>query len=587
MDFETVLPRLVATYEIGRLTPFIGAGMSRIACSDWPGLVHALEQAVTGPTTPAIPASTDPAEMIRRGNTAVRSLKSRDRDTFVRAMSTALLDRGGDIPAQTRALARIWWPLVVTTNYDNYYAAAFRERPESRLFAVVGRNPEDCQRVLSSLSSAGRALLWALQGYLDQPCKVPDVSARPDLIDQLVVGHDEYRRVTYRELHFRRAFAEVFRQRSLFFLGSGIRETYLQELFGEVLELYGPSARPHYAFIPEGEVDPQFMLARFQIVVVEYPKGQHGTITEWLNTLASALNGATRAAVPWSWGKIQTRQDNNWNSVPELEVVRGPLPETPAPDECLAVSAGGSNSFVFTRGIRELMVAWGVGQTEQPAPSKSRYLGLYDGRDVFAVRARSETDTRGLADIYRASMALFEHVATRYRCIRMQLLASGGTDKREDGVADWSVRPFPERFSFIQIVRAWGAWRREHPDVPCRLALHLVAPSVYMEIASGRVDVLELLSCADVGFWAEILTDSGDVERRLFQVRHDLPLSAIVSEMNLSPEHWMVQVSPAPTLDQPVHRLKDAVATTLQDLGVVPGSTLHFRRGTSSSDLVT
>src|SRR5262245_45734172 len=169
MDFETVLPRLVATYEIGRLTPFIGAGMSRVACSDWPGLVRALEKAVNDAEAAEIPAGTDPAEMIRRGNTAVRSLKSRDRETFVRAMSAALLDRGGDIPPQTRALARMWWPIVVTTNYDNYYAAAFRERPESRLFAVVGRNPEDCQRVLSSLSSAGRALLWALQGYLDQP----------------------------------------------------------------------------------------------------------------------------------------------------------------------------------------------------------------------------------------------------------------------------------------------------------------------------------------------------------------------------------------------------------------------------------
>ena len=44
------------------------------------------------------------------------------------------------------------------------------------------------------------------------------------------MGHDEYRRVTYRDIHFRRAFAEVFRHRSLLFLGSGIRETYLQEL---------------------------------------------------------------------------------------------------------------------------------------------------------------------------------------------------------------------------------------------------------------------------------------------------------------------------------------------------------------------
>ena len=43
MDFETVLPRLAATYENGRLVPFIGAGMSRPTCTDWPGLVAKLE----------------------------------------------------------------------------------------------------------------------------------------------------------------------------------------------------------------------------------------------------------------------------------------------------------------------------------------------------------------------------------------------------------------------------------------------------------------------------------------------------------------------------------------------------------------
>jgi hypothetical protein len=70
------------------------------------------------------------------------------------------------------------------------------------------------------------------------------------LTKELVADHTEYRRITHREPHFRRAFAEVFRHRSLFFLGSGLRETYLQELFGEVLELHGPSTRTHFALMP-------------------------------------------------------------------------------------------------------------------------------------------------------------------------------------------------------------------------------------------------------------------------------------------------------------------------------------------------
>ena len=56
--------------------------------------------------------------------------------------------------------------------------------------------------------------------------------------------------------------------------------------------------------------------------------------------------------------------------------------------------------------------------------------------------------------------------------------------------------PFPERFAFIQIVRS-----REES---CRLALHVVVDAAYHDIISGRIDVLELLRCRDMWFFAEI-----------------------------------------------------------------------------------
>ena len=75
----------------------------------------------------------------------------------------------------------------------------------------------------------------------------------------------------------------------------------------------------------------------------------------------------------------------------------------------------------------------------------------------------------------------------------MQLLATGGVEKH--GVTDdaWKVRTYPERYSFVQTVRAWGAWRKENADADCRLALYVVLDAVYLDIASGRIDVLELL----------------------------------------------------------------------------------------------
>lgn len=587
MDFETVLPRLVATYETGRLVPFIGAGMSRPNCTDWLGLVHKLEHEAGVTASAPLEINARPDEIVRRGNAAARSLRAREDGAFVAAMRRALVDRGGeDAPPQTGVLARLPWPLVLTTNYDNYYAAAFSKRFPDRLFAVIGRNAEHCQRVLNSLSTPGRALLWALQGYLDEPCQLKSEkaeNANARLTNELVVGHDEYRRVTYRDLHFRRAFAEVFRHRSLLFLGSGIREAYLQELFGEVLELYGPSTRPHYAFIPEGEVDPEFMLARFQIVAIEYEKDKHDEVTSRLNGLADELIRSVPVPVSWSWGRIDIRTEQEWKSVPELEIVRGPLPETRTDGECLAVSAGGTptTGYFFTPGIWALLDKWGVKQEEQPPESPTQYLGFYRDRHVYAVRARSENDERTLSAIYDAALQLFKEAAEQqYRCIRMQLLAAGGTGKHQESTG-WTVRPFPERFSFIQIVRAWGDWRRGAATTPCRLALHVMSEPVYADVASGRLDVLELLSCRDLRFWAEIVPRTGEIERRLFQEMPDVLLDEIVQALNLSADQWTVEVSPATTVEElarPNRPVRACLNLNLQGLGVVPGSTLHFRR---------
>jgi hypothetical protein len=580
VHFETVLPRLSSAFETGRLVPFIGSGMSIPVCSDWNTFVRTLESAAQEKDIPAYPDTTSREELIRRANNAVRTLKAREPGTFERAVERALIRTAADspIPPQTLALAGLPWPLVLSTNYDNLYAAAMRERFPERELAVVGRSVEDCQRVLNSLSVAGRPIVWALQGYLDVPHGQASVDATRRLRGQLVVGHEEYRRVTYRDLHFRRAFAEVFRQRSLLFLGAGIQETYMQELFGEVLEHYGPGSRPHYAFIQQGEVDPDFMLARFQIIALEYPHGEHRTVVHWLDALADHVHRPPSAPVAWDWGRVVSSPGGNGASVPDFQVVRGPLPAR-LNGECLAVSAGGSGrNFYFSAGIRHAMEAWDIRAHEKPV-QVTDYLGEFPGRDVYAVRARNERDERSLSSIYDASLELFERIADRYRGIRIQLLASGGTDKLEVSGSTWKVRNYPERFSFVQTVRAWAAWRKGHPQAECRLTMHVVLESVYHDIASGRIDVLELLSCRDIRFFVEVLSGTGDIERRLFQLMPDTKLHRIVEQLQLSPEHWTVEVTPPPTRQESTGGLlRERLSDTLQELGVLPGSTLHFRR---------
>jgi hypothetical protein len=128
--------------------------MSAGVCTDWSLLVHRLELAAQ--RTPQDDKAPD--ALIRRANSAVRTLRAREPGTFERELAAALITKPEAqpaVPPQTTALVRLWWPLVLSTNYDNCYATAFQKRFPDAQFAIVGRSSEDCQRILNSLSMPG------------------------------------------------------------------------------------------------------------------------------------------------------------------------------------------------------------------------------------------------------------------------------------------------------------------------------------------------------------------------------------------------------------------------------------------------
>ncbi len=115
-------------------------------------------------------------------------------------------------------------------------------------------------------------------------------SQRRELVNQVVVGHQQYQRVINSEGHFRRAFAEVFRRRSLLFIGSGLLEDYLVNLFGEIIHYHGPGPYPHFALLSGSEAerfDPWFLENRLGVVPVFYKS--HTDLPGFLDELASAL----------------------------------------------------------------------------------------------------------------------------------------------------------------------------------------------------------------------------------------------------------------------------------------------------------
>ncbi len=604
-DLERVLPRIVSAYRKGRLVPFTGGGLSAPACESWPGLVTSLEREARITAAPPS-AGNPPQELIRRANRAVRRLRTSDPEHFPAAVRRALRVAEAApgpmaAPPQTTALARLWWPLVITTNYDDLFLTSFEMVHGRRQMDVVGRSPTDCQRVLDALYAPSSALLWALQGFFLGISSGEEVKAEHPLVRELVVGHEEYRRVTHREPHFRRAFGEVFRARSFLFVGSGLKEVYVLELLGEVLELLGASANPNFAFVKRGEVDPGFLYARFETMAIEYD--DHAEVPGLLNRIADVVEQERARIVRWRYaapGRARNEQSS-------LEIVRGRLP-MPRTEECVALSVGGARTMVFLgRSSRAYLEDLGVVQKGAvhvakpgaPAPASGPYaLPLFPRAEAppegnqgwrvarlpnvpaYLVRARTEKDEYALGLIAGAFEDLLTATAADgFETVRTTLIASGGRKIRQGTSSpEYHRRPYPAYYALIQMLRAYARFTQA-VDAPLRVVIYVVDRSVSFELESGRLDVTDLLTSDErLRFWTEARLEGGSLDRRLMTADENTTIGDIADALDLPLASWLVDVVPLPRLGaHTMHRIEEAHALTLADLDVVPGATLRFR----------
>lgn len=564
LPFDRLLPRLVAAYERGRLVPFLGSGMSMPVAKSWKGLITGLE-AAAGIAPSTQDADQRPEALVRRANKATRKLRLADAEHFHSVVRALMGDPRASIPPQTLALARTWWPLVLSTNYDNLFAVAHRRQHgnrdgDGRPIQVLGRCPIDCQHVLSSLSSPSHALLWALQGFLKAPNRSRHAHPDQERPHEVVIGHQEYRAVANRELHFRRAFAEVFRNRSLLFLGSGLSESYLLDLFGEVLEMYGPSTRPNYALMRRGEVDPEFMLARFHTEVCEYD--DHAELPGMLDSLADAIAARSYGQDRWSW-RIDPPTAA---AAADFTIVRG-APRLPGAGECLIVSGGERNGQVFFgEEVEAVLRPIGVRSGIRPKLVSRPLTELRAEPLVFAALAVEPTRTRDLRSVFDVCRVIFAELDERsVQRVVLQQVYSGQRAR------------FPDWLALAQVVRAYGYWRRSRPESRFAVELRVWQPSILHELASGRLDVLELLVSEDIRFWVEIVEPGGTVERRLFHESPLFELAALFDRVELPLDGWTVEVVPSPSPSDVAQEAVSVQQLTLVELGVVPGSALVLR----------
>ena len=185
--------------------------------------------------------------------------------------------------------------------------------------------------------------------------------------------------MTHRIPHFRRTFAEVYRHRSLLFLGAGLEDRYLLELFGEVLEMEGANPTLHYALMPEGRVDPDFLLARFNILVAEHPEGRYKDVEDALTALKETLKKPRAKTIRWVHSLACKSRLGVGGDSDTLQIVRGPL-VSPGPKECMAISIGRErNTAHVSDSVKGVLQQAGVHLDDSGMvdPKGYRWLGDY------------------------------------------------------------------------------------------------------------------------------------------------------------------------------------------------------------------
>ncbi len=585
------LQSLCAFYDRGYLVPFIGSGMSRPACSDWSTFVTALEkQKQTG--EPAAGAS----NLIQRALFALQALRQ-DGVDIAEAISKAVYCEDAKVPDQAVALASIYWPLVCTTNYDDIYLRAKllcqQGKPEQKLPWVLGRTETDCRELLRHIDFPAGEAVWALQGLLgprDAGVKqiLGDKFDKARFEQELVVGHAEYRTVANRAPHFRRCFAELFRTRSFLFLGSGLSEPYFVSLFDEIIELTGPPVRPHFALLPEGDTDPEFMRQRYHIICNTYPKDQHGSVADLLGKFASQLRN--ERARPALWGfRAQTQTTFSGHELTDhFRVVRAtmPGPASLAKGEAIAVSCGRDpNHDATNEEERKCGVPlYGAGprileQSKLVHEWKNRFVVRFDApkraygivaRELIA--GREASGDRRSPEVITTAFKEFLDVARRkkYRKVHVQLLAAGPD------------RAFEPWISLVQMARAYGEWYREKNiggNDAVIATVYVVDPGVLALLEGGYIDIGRELQGTPIHVNVEAINSTRRGDRYHMLTPTDKPISSLFDGLR-SQRQPLVYAFPTPTKQFSAKPLDEVKNQSVREFGLVSGSTfvIDFRK---------
>jgi hypothetical protein len=569
-ELDEALPGLQAARESGRLVPFVGAGLSRPHCRAWPQFIDALYHGFgVGVGVASGPGGADPESLYRVADRVAAWLRLLPAEERQRRIRDALHDPASPaLPPQAVAMASFSWPLVITTNYDDVVPRALGQQRGAKQPRRLGRSSQDCVQVLRSLDALDDPIVWYVQGHVGgDPVGAQDQGgASRSLLDEVVVGHQQYQHAINSSRSFRRAFSEVFRRRSLIFVGSGLAESYFVNLIAETLFSLGPSSQPHFALFSRDElkrVDADFLAVRLGITPVCYGEG-YADLPAALERLATggrpAERSARRVGAPRMSGVSfdVPRTDGGAGAAGLTVSLRFGRVAPPGEGACVVLSVGrdhwgdrvvaaiGQQAGGF---LHEYEAGRAVGiRTFEEVTSLPRgrmFRVHYDGQPapVFLLAAR-ETDgrrddeARSLAAITEATAdALAAAEQAGFTRVSMGLMAAG--PERRDAAPYCLVAQ-------LSGVRAFAATPPAGPHGLASVSVDILDEEAWSALMQGRVPVLDLLTSRLARVLVRVADGQGSVEEFALSVPHGATVGEVLASYRIEEERIQVTVRPLP-----------------------------------------
>ena len=286
----TALTDLVQAARRRRLVPFIGAGISRLACPEsptWDKLLtdmndhaHALNS-ISDNEFDEIQAQLKREQFLTAAEHLVNKLPPYEYGEFIRRTFKPLNIKAKEIYEQ---LFNLEAQLIITTNYDKLIEDAYTQvKSQGNLDVYTYERPTSIQQSFNRPEGDNVPTLFKIHGHYSDP-------------DRLILTERSYNEVLNKHPGYRLMLSAIFLIQRVLILGFSFEDLEIKFLLGTIKDALGTNSVPHFILLEAKQASTMRSvqlreLHNLEVITYQNNSGTHQEVLKFLK----ALNDQIRA----------------------------------------------------------------------------------------------------------------------------------------------------------------------------------------------------------------------------------------------------------------------------------------------------